>query len=147
MKHSSLFSLLVCLFALPVFAQSDAAEQQVRTAEAAQVKAVLAEDAPTLDKLWSPQMIVNAPDNVVRSKPEVFQAMHAGMLKYSAYEQSIERVSVSQDTVAIMGQEMVKPLTGPNTGKIVQRRFLDIWQRSGTSWRQIARQATIISIK
>lgn len=121
------------------------AEEQVRVAEAAQVKAVLAHDEAALVALWSPQLLVNAPNNKLNDVPGALAGMRAGMIRYQEYVQTIEAVKVFGDVVVVAGQEMVKPVAGPEAGKTVQRRFLDVWQHSGEHWLQIARQATVIS--
>ncbi len=121
------------------------AEQQVRGAEAAQVTAVLARDEPALRKLWSPDLVVNAPNNSVSSAEGTFAAMRAGIVHYLAYDQTIEAVRVFGDTVIVLGEERVKPVSGPDAGNTVQRRFLDVWQQAGDRWLQIARQASAVS--
>ena len=137
---------LAACSAWPVCAADVGPVAEVRSVEAAQVKAVLRKDMATLRTLWSEAMHVNAPDNKVRDRNSVFGAMRAGLLDYSAYEQSIEFVDVKGDVATVMGQEMVKPLHGSNVGKTVQRRFTDIWYRDAAGWKQISRQATEISV-
>jgi ketosteroid isomerase-like protein len=122
------------------------AEQQVRTAEAAHVKAMLDRDEAALRTLWSPEMVVNAPNNQVGDGPGTLQLMRIGVIRYQAYEQTIECVKVFGDTAIVMGQELVMPSGGPDEGKAVQRRFLNVWQRSVGGWQQIARQATVIAV-
>ena len=137
---------LTACAAWPVRAADGGPVAEVRSVEAAQVKAVLRKDMATLTMLWSEAMHVNAPDNKVRDRNSVFGAMRAGLLDYSAYEQSIEFVDVKGDVATVMGQEMVRPLHGTNVGKTVQRRFTDIWYREAAGWQQISRQATEISV-
>jgi len=138
-------AILISLTFAAFASAQESPEQQVRAAEASQVKAVLAEDIPSLSKLWSPALVVNSPGNSVATRPQVFDFIHAGALKYTAYEQTIESVTVSQNTVFVMGQEMVKPVNTRFAGKTVQRRFTDAWQLLEGSWVQVARQATVIS--
>ena len=121
-------------------------EEQIRVMEAEQVKAVLAHDTAALERIWSPQLMVNAPDNKVRDNAGVFALMREGGLKYSAYDQTIESIRVFGDTVVVMGQETTKPITGPMAGKTVQRRYTDVWQRSGDGWVEIARHASVIGV-
>jgi ketosteroid isomerase-like protein len=120
------------------------AERQVRAAEVAHVKAIMEQDEATLLALWAPEMVVNAPNNQVGDRAGTLRLMRAGIVRYHAYEQSIECVKAFGDTVIVMGQEMVNPVSGPDEGKTVQRRFLDIWQKAEGQWRQVARQATVI---
>jgi ketosteroid isomerase-like protein len=119
-------------------------EVQIRNLEARHVEAMLARDEATLSTLWSPSMIVNAPNNTVSDGPGTLQAMRAGFVHYHAYEQTIESVKIFGDTAIVMGQETVTPVMGPDANKPVQRRFLDVWQRTEDRWLQIARQASII---
>lgn len=144
MKRFCLVSIFFVGVCMNGYAQ-DNAEQQVRAAEAAQVKAVLERDEAMLKTLWSPRLVVNAPTNKVNDVPGALAGMRAGAIQYHAYEQSIEKIEVFGDTAIVVGQEMVKPVNGPAAGKTVQRRFLDVWQRSGDHWIEIGRQATVIS--
>lgn len=120
------------------------AEQHIRGAESRHVEAMLARDEATLSTLWSPSMIVNAPNNTVSDGPGTLQAMRAGFVHYHAYEQTIESVKIFGDTAIVVRQETVVPVIGPDANKTVQRRFLDVWQLSGSRWLQIARQASVI---
>lgn len=120
------------------------AEEQIRNAESRHVEAMLARDEATLSTLWSPSMIVNAPNNTVSDGPATLQAMRAGFVHYHAYEQTIESVKIFGDTAIVMGQETVTPVMGPDANKPVRRRFLDVWQLTEDRWLQIARQASVV---
>lgn len=69
----------------------------------------------------------------------------------SADEQAIrsleeqERAAVRDGDVAIvMGSERVVPKSASGVaGPPVQRRYTNIWKRSGTTWRAIARNANV----
>ena len=47
-----------------------------------------------------------------------------------------------------MGEEKVRPQgSQKNAGKLVTRRFTNIWMYSNSNWSLIARQATIIKVE
>jgi hypothetical protein len=47
-----------------------------------------------------------------------------------------------------MGEEKIKPQGKQiNAGKLVTRRFMNVWMYSNNSWSIIARQATIIKVE
>ncbi len=63
------------------------------------------------------------------------------------YERVIEKVTFYENIAVVMGNETTKP-TGiaDNAGKIVKRRFTNVWMKRKKSWQLVARQSTIISI-
>ena len=53
---------------------------------------MLAGDLAALDKLWSVDLIVNAPDHVVKTRDAVLQAVRASRIRYTAFTGYQERV-------------------------------------------------------
>jgi hypothetical protein len=105
--------------------QADA-EKELRALEAAEAKAILESDLPALDKLWGETYTVNAPDNKIRDRKGVAEAIKAGIIKYSSFERKVEKVLLHGDTAVVMGSETVKHLGGPDDGKTVERRYTDV---------------------
>ena len=103
-------------------------------------------DFVTLEKLWSPAMVVNSPGNRVLTRAQVFAAMREDKLKYASAKVYPDAFFVSQDLAIEMGHEEVVLAGGPMAGQPLKRRFTDVWQKSGDSWVQIARQATYVGI-
>ncbi len=116
--------------------------QQIAAAEQMVGKAVGMRDFAALEKLWSPQMLVNSPGNTVLTRDQVIAAIREDKLNYSDYKNEVEAFHTYGDLAVLMGHETLKPNTGPEAGTTLYRRYTDIWQRSNGAWVQIARQAT-----
>ena len=113
--------------------------------------AALKRDVPALERLWSDQFVVNAPNNrVVVGKRAVLDTfVGSGVINFSSFERQIEFVRQDGDYVIIMGLETVRPLTdapaaGLVAGQEVHRRFTNIWKREDGTWRLYARHANVI---
>jgi len=134
---------LACGVAL---AQSPSADEQaVRAADNAGAVAVLKRDIPAMEKLWSEQFMVNAPNNAVTpNRAAVIELVKRGVISYTSFEQQIESVRIYGDTAVVMGSETVRPLSGPLAGQTVQRRYTNIWRKEDGTWRAIARHANVI---
>ncbi|MBT1697355.1 DUF4440 domain-containing protein [Fulvivirgaceae bacterium PWU4] len=124
-------------------------EAEIRRLDALEVASVLKSDSLVLfDKLWSPNMIVNTPANVVGTVQGTKALLRNGGLKYLAFERNIEKISFYDNVAVVMGSEVIKPQgTQPNAGKTVTRRFTNVWMFKNNSWSVIARQATIIKVE
>lgn len=96
-----------------------------------------------LDKCWAPEMLVNSPANKVLTRAEVIAAMAAGKLDYRDTHTVVERFSTTGDTAVEMGHEDYVPLTGPEAGKTLYRRFTNFYVHRDGRWMSLARQATI----
>jgi hypothetical protein len=84
---------------------------------------------------------------MVVDRSNVLARIRGGQIRYEPnVERKIEFAGVRGDTVVIMGEEIVRPIANtPNAGKIVHRRFTDIWKDTNSVWRLAVRQATVIS--
>ena len=96
-----------------------------------------------LDKCWAPEMLVNSPANKVLTRAEVIVAMAAGKLDYRDTHIVVEQFSTIGDTAVEMGHEDYVPLTGPEAGKTLYRRFTNFYIHRDGRWMSLARQATI----
>src|SRR6185295_18375267 len=114
--------------------------------EEEQVGAVLAQDIPTLERLWSPQMTVNNPQNGISpNRDAVIDRVRRALILYSRYELKIEAFRVSGDLAIVMGSETVVPKgEAPRAGQTVHRRYTNIWARSGSTWHSDARHANVV---
>ena len=126
-------------------------EQAVLALDDQERLAALKRDVPALERLWSDQFVVNAPNNqVVVGKRAVLDTfVGTGVINFSSFERQIEFVRHDGDLVFIMGLETVRPLTdapaaGLVAGQAIQRRFTNIWKREGNTWRLFARHANVI---
>jgi len=65
-----------------------------------------------------------------------------------AFERITEKVTFTGDIAIAMGNETLQPSGKmPNAGKLVKRRYTNIWMKVKNSWQLVARQSTIISVE
>ena len=126
-------------------------EQIVRSLDDQERIAALKRDVPALERLWSDQFTVNAPNNqVVVGKGAVLAIfVGSGVINFSSFERTIEFVRADGDYVIIMGLEAVRPVAdapaaGLVAGQTIHRRFTNIWKKEAGTWRLFARHANVI---
>jgi hypothetical protein len=122
-----------------------AVQAQIDANHRALGQAIGSSDFATLEKYWSPVMVVNSPANVIVSRAQVIESMHHGGLNYTSGNATRESFTVINDVAIDMTREDVVMADGPMAGKRIIRRSTEAWQRSGQDWFQIARQATCVS--
>ena len=140
--------VLLCLLLLvPVSSlQAQDVEVKRKLAMAGQAlgKALAMHDQAALEKLWSPKMIVNGPNNAVLTRAEIFEGMKNGQLDYeSGYKSTLEKVEFFGNIAVTMGEDTYTPAFGPDKGNLLHRRSTNVWQYADGNWMMIARQATI----
>ncbi len=126
-------------------------ELHVRALDDQERIAALERDVPALERLWSDQIAVNAPNNqVVVGKRALLDAfIQTGIINFSIFERQIEYVRADGTLVVIMGLEIVQPLSdapsaGLAAGQTTRRRFTNIWKNEEGMWRLFARHANVI---
>ena len=141
-------SLLLACTSNSVVAQ-DPREVEIRRLENLEREAVLKGDSAVLyDKIWSPQMVINTPANVVGTVEGTKAHLRSGNLNYLSFERNIEKITFNGDIAIVMGGETIKPQRQQvNAGKTVSRRFTNVWLYKNNSWSIIARQATIVKVE
>jgi hypothetical protein len=104
-------------------------------------------DFPSIEALFAPDLVVHSPINMVVDRTNVLARIRGGQISYEPnVERNIDFAGVRGDTVVIMGEEIVRPIANtPNAGKVVHRRFSDIWKNTDGVWRLAVRQATVTS--
>jgi len=127
----------------------DPREADIRRMETLERESVIKGDSTALfDKIWSPNMIVNTPANIVGTVEGTKAHFRSGDLNYLSFERTIEKISFTDNIAIVMGGEVIKPQGKQiNAGKIVSRRFTHVWLYKNNSWSLIARQATIFKIE
>jgi ketosteroid isomerase-like protein len=126
-------------------------EQHVRLLDDQERSAALTRDLPALERLWSDQFTVNAPNNqVVVGKRAVLDTfVRSGVINFSMFERQIEFIRADGGFVFIMGLETVQPIgdapsAGLVAGQTIKRRFTNIWKNEAGTWRLFARHANVI---
>ena len=108
--------------------------------------AIATNDFASLEKLWSPSLVVNSPGNRILTREGVFTAMREDKLKYTSGKTFPDAFFVVNDLAVTMGHEEIVMANGPMAGQPLKRRYTDLWQKTGDGWVLIARQATYIGI-
>lgn len=126
-------------------------EELVRSLDDQERVAALTRDVAALERLWSDQFTVNAPNNqVVVGKGAVLDTfVHSGVIDFSSFERHIEFIRVEGNFTIIMGLETLvpnsdAPSAGLVAGRPVKRRFTNIWKNEAGTWRLFARHANVI---
>ena len=124
-------------------------ETEIRNMENMERQAVLKRDTTLLfTKLWSPVMVVNTPANRVGTVEGTKASVRMGKLDYATFERFIEKITFTENIAIVMGKEILKPQgLSDNVGKIVTRRFTNVWMSTKKGWQMVARQATIINME
>jgi hypothetical protein len=140
------FFLILCS---QVILSQDKRESEIRRLEILERESVLKGDSLALfDKIWSPKMVINTPANVVGTVEATKALLRSGSLAYLSFERNIEKITFNDNIAIVMGGETIKPQGKQmNAGKVVTRRFTNVWKFSNNSWSIIARQATIIKVE
>ncbi|HZI87810.1 MAG TPA: nuclear transport factor 2 family protein [Pyrinomonadaceae bacterium] len=121
--------------------QKVAIEQEIRRLDLAHADAILRGDLPALDKLWTEDFRVNNPFNEIDNANRI----RTGAVTYSSFVREPESVLVHGNTVIVMGREItVQKGSSPQAGKIINRRYTNIWMKRQGKWRLVARQASVI---
>ncbi len=144
-----LFTCFASVLHLGVHAQQNNTELTIRKLEQAEVQAILKGDTSTLfNELWAPEFMVNNPANLVVTKSDVATLIRTGKIDYTHFDRIVERISIIGNTAIVMGREEVKPKgVTDHAGKVVTRRFTNIWMKRDGKWKAVGRQATIVVIE
>jgi ketosteroid isomerase-like protein len=147
-------SIALPLFVLLIFSVAVQAsdEEDVRARDDQERVAALNRDVSGLERLWSDNFAVNAPNNrvVVGKKAVLDTFIRGGIINFSSFERNIEFLRVDGDFAIVMGLETLVPVSstpsaGLTAGKKVMRRFTNIWKRESGAWRLYWRHANVIA--
>ncbi len=149
-RFFTLLTITLCLtFATNIVLAQDPREPEIRRLENLERESVIKGDSSVLfDKIWSSDMIVNTPANVVGTVEGTKAHLRSGDLNYISFERNIDKITFNDNVAIVMGGEIIKPQGHQfNAGKTVSRRFINVWLYKNNSWSIIARQATIIKVE
>lgn len=128
------------------------AEEIVRSLDNQERVAALQRDIPTLERLWSEEFVVNAPNNqvVVGRKAVLDTFVRAGIINFSSFERQIEFARADGPFVILMGLETIQPLSsspsaGLVAGQVITRRFTNVWKNEAGTWRLAIRHANVFA--
>jgi ketosteroid isomerase-like protein len=144
-----IFLIAFSISTLSIYAQDNSkTEAEIRALEQAGAKAILSGDINTLKQLWAPEFLVNTPRNeITGTRDSILLIQKAGMIDYSTYEKTIERMQFQENIVITMGHETIvskNDTPAAKAGQIFKRRFTNVWMKKNGKWQQIARHASVI---
>ena len=144
-----LLTLAFVAFTTFVYAQTDPREAELRRLENIEREATMRGDSATLfGKIWSNEMVVNTPANRVGTVEGSKMQLRTGNLAYVSFVRNIEKITFNENIALVMGEEITQPQGQQlHTGKIVTRRFTNIWKFTNNQWFMIGRQATIVKVE
>ena len=117
----------------------------IRKLEDAERQAILKSDTVQLSKLMSRKIVVQNPENAIVGYNQIMDRIKKGKISYSTFERRIDTISFINGIAIVMGEETLIPKTDTQPGKILKRRFTNIWTKENANWQLTARQATIVS--
>ena len=119
-------------------------ERLVRELDEQERVAVMKADVKVLERLWSEQLIVNAPNNkVVIGRAGLLDALAGtGVVPFSSFERTIEFARVDGNYVFLMGSETVRHA---DSDRPIRRRSTHVWKNEMGTWRLYARHANNIT--
>jgi len=127
---------------------ADPAVAEAVAASNAEIAAILAEDLEAFGDSLAYDVIVNSPLGTINRRDDTLAAFGRGFIRYDSFDRRIEYAGKLGELVVIMGHEILAPKgKAPNAGKIVHRRFTDIWRNEQGAWRLALRQATVAKVE
>jgi Domain of unknown function (DUF4440) len=127
---------------------ADPAVAEAVAASNAEIAAILAEDLKVFGDSLADDVIVNSPLGTINRRDDTLAAFGRGFIRYNSFDRRIEYAGKLGELVVIMGNEILAPKDkAPNAGKIVNRRFTDIWRNEQGAWRLALRQATVTKVE
>lgn len=142
-------SLLTILFASAYFVSfaQENNETEIRNLEKMEGEAFVKKDTATLFNLFSPQLVVNTPLNRVATLEDIKRLLRIGKIDLTSSGKSIEKITFINNMAVVMGQDIIKPQGAmEGAGKIVTRRYTDVWTKEESGWKLTVRQATNITV-
>jgi ketosteroid isomerase-like protein len=122
---------------------NSALRDEIGKLDLAHASAILKGDAAALDSLMDDDVTVNHPTNrIIKEKKELLDLIHQGVIRYTSFERVPETFLFFTDMVVTMGGETVVPAVGaPDAGKILHRRYTNVWLKRDGRWRLTVRHA------
>lgn len=115
---------------------------EIVAVEEAANTAFLERDLARLDELFSDELLVNSPINIVNTKPKLLELLGAGVIGHVSSAFKHELIRRDGDLVIVMGSDTVKDTPSEPS---LRRRFTNIWRKEGDRWRLYIRHANVIA--
>ena len=140
--------LALCIMLPLVFAgcvTPGSVEGRIRELEQQLVRAAVAGDGARLQQLFAPQFQLITPAGAVAGRQELLTMLSSGTAPYRSGSYVTESVHPYGKAVVSTGIETVIPAQGAQAGQQQQRRITQVWERAGTQWQLLLRQATLVA--
>ena len=136
------------LAAVAAPADQTADERAVLAADARQRLAVASMDIEAIGKISDPNLRVNAPNNRILTREDLMRMVASGEIRNEVFERTPEDVVITGDVGVVMGHEVVFPGAASEQArmygrKTLNRRYTNVYIRSGEGWMHLARHANI----
>jgi len=95
-------------------------------------RAFLDRDLARLDELFSDDLVVNSPINLINDKKKILELLGKGIIGHVSSTIHHELIRRDRDLVIVMGADAVK---NSPTGPTLRRRFTNVWRNEGGRWR------------
>lgn len=116
-------------------------EIEVRKLDSLHAAAVLSGDLNEMDKYWTEDFMVTNPFNEIDKADRI----RNGTVTYASFQRICEAVQIHENVAILMGKEIVVPKgKSPDSGKIINRRYTNIWMKINGHWKLVARHASVI---
>lgn len=141
---TNIFTFVMLFLSTFLFSQENVVlKQEIKKLDLAHAEAILKGDQIALDNLMADEVTVNHPTNkIVNEKKELLMLIKKGIIRYTSFKRAPEKFMFFEDMVIVMGSEEVVPAKGaPNEGKILNRRYTNIWMKKNNQWKLTARHA------
>ena len=140
--------IIIFLLFATKFSMAQSDEKEIRRLDQLEAQATITGDTAMLQKLWSPNFVVNNPANTIVNVSQISALMKEGKIAYASFSRVIEKVTITDNVAVTMGYEVNRPEKATDhAGKKVTRKYTNVWLKGKRGWRIIARQATIIEVK
>jgi ketosteroid isomerase-like protein len=103
--------------------------------------AFLKRDLQRLDELFSDELLVNSPINVVNDKKKILELLGKGVIGHVSTTIHPEVMRKDGELAIVMGSDRVQ---NSPADAVIRRRFTNVWRREGGRWRLYLRHATVI---
>ena len=124
-------------------------QRAVLAADAQQRLAVASVDLAAIERISDPHLRVNAPNNRILTREDLIRMVASGEIRNEVFERTPEEVVITGNVAVVMGHEVVFPGSASEQArmygrKTLNRRYTNIYIRSGEGWLHLARHANVV---
>ena len=148
-KLASYAALIGVLIFPATIAVAEVSEASLRAADAEQMRIIVDSDAKAQQRFMHPNFIINGPSNKILRKDVLVTMLAEGRMGSEDFERTIEGLAITGNVGVVMGREVVRPTASSQLGtlhggKVLNRRFTNVFLFEDGEWRFLARQATVV---